>query len=277
MFSDDAIIFVDADSLFFKICCVTQKKSEIRKAIKYSVNTIKRDCMTDNILLAVKGRGNFRSLLYPPYKANRPELEEHVRVALNYAHSYMVEHMDAVPANGMEADDLVSIWANEARETDREFVVAGIDKDLLQIEGCHYNYNKQTTQYIDKDTGHLNLMRQCLTGDSTDNIPGLKGIGPVKANKILDGVQMSDRWTKVCATWEEKKAGSPHTSWRLLKMLESFNEHEDIMNEIALKSETSKRKQDVLPEPKTEDSGVYSVPGRDKRSTPRQDRSVAVR
>ena len=38
----------------------------------------------------------------------------------------------------------VSIWAAEAREEDRPYFVVGIDKDLLQIPGKHYNFAKRT-------------------------------------------------------------------------------------------------------------------------------------
>ena len=277
MFSEDSIVLVDADSLFFKVCCVTKRNTEIRKSIREAINGIRRDCASDNIMMAVKGRGNFRNDLASDYKANRKELDADLRVALNYAHSYMVDELGAIPADGMEADDLVSIWATEARDEGRDYVVAGIDKDLLQIQGDHYNYNKKTHQTISRDEGNLNLMRQCLIGDTADNIAGIKGIGPKKAAKILDGVPMSERWTTVCSTWKEHEAGDPTRSWRLLKMLETFEEYEVIMNAITLKDQTLLRKPNVLQECKEEDSGVYEVSRGDPRRTPREDRGVAVR
>ena len=277
MFSEDSIVLVDADSLFFKVCCVTKRNTEIRKSIRESIKGVRRDCASDNIMMAVKGRGNFRNDLASDYKANRKELDADLRVALNYAHSYMVDELGAIPADGMEADDLVSIWATEASDMGRDYVVAGIDKDLLQIVGAHYNYNKRTHQTVNKDEANLNLMLQCLTGDTADNIAGIKGIGPKKAAKILDGVPMSDRWSVVCSTWKEHKAGDPTSSWRLLKMLETWEEYEGIMNAIELKNKTTIRKQDVLHESEAEDSGVYQVSGGDPRRTPRTDRSVAVR
>ena len=95
-------------------------------------------------------------------------------------------------------------------------------------------------------------MLQCLTGDSSDNIPGIRGIGPKKADKILSGIPMQRRWNRVRAAWRTHKAGNPITSWRLLKMLETFEELDGIESEIA--SKTSKRKQDVCNEEQAQNS-----------------------
>ena len=61
-----------------------------------------------------------------------------------------------------------------------------IDKDLLQIPGRHYNWVSGEHVTVSARDGHLALGRQILSGDPTDNVPGLKGVGPVKAAKYLD-------------------------------------------------------------------------------------------
>ena len=195
-------------------------------------------------MVAVKGHGNFRKDLFPKYKANRKDLDENLKVALTYGHEYMCKKWDAVMADGMEADDLVAIWAYEAREAEAAYVIAGIDKDLLQIPGNHYNFVKKTHQFVDDDKANLNLMLQCLTGDGTDNIPGIKGVGPKTAEKILKGVPMERRWNRIRASWRGYKAGSPDLSYDLLRMLTTWKEYEDIKDRIA--SQTPVRQQDVL-------------------------------
>ncbi|MDD9816698.1 MAG: hypothetical protein OXU61_00955, partial [Gammaproteobacteria bacterium] len=114
-------------------------------------------------------------------------------------------------------------------------VIAGIDKDLKQIPGNHYNFNKQLHEFVDDDNANLNLMLQCLTGDTSDNIPGIKGIGPAKAGKILAGVPMARRWSRVRAAWRRHGAGDPTLSHRLLSMLKSWDELEEIRKECEQK------------------------------------------
>lgn len=231
------LALVDSDSIYFRVCYMTKKKNEIRTNIDSMMNEIMGQCLVpDEMKVAIKGRGNFRKDLYSAYKMNRKELEPAMKEALTYAHSYMVEKWNAVEANGMEADDLVAIWASEARANEDAYVVVGIDKDLKQIPGNHYNFVKREHVFIDDDQAHLLLMTQCLTGDNSDNIPGIKGIGPKKAEKILAGIPSKRRWARVRAAWRAHNAGDPKTSLRLLTMIKSWEEFNDIQEEIKRKA-----------------------------------------
>ena len=239
---------IDADTIYFRAAMVANKKKDIRDIINTTMSDILGQCFCteDEIAVAVKGHGNFRKDLYPAYKANRPALPEATREALNYGHEYMKEHWGAVEATGMEADDLVSIWAYEARESEQQYIIAGIDKDLKQIPGNHYNYKRTEHEFVNDDMANWNLMVQCLTGDSSDNIPGIKGIGPVKAKRILEGVPEHRRWRRVLAAWRGHRAGDPKLSYSLLAMLKSWEEFNDIQSQI--RGETSECKPDVQPE-----------------------------
>lgn len=66
-------------------------------------------------------------------------------------------------------------------------VIGSIDKDLDQITGNHFNFVKGTSYTISPEEGRKKLYLQLLTGDSTDNIPGIPKIGPKKAAKIVEG------------------------------------------------------------------------------------------
>ena len=68
-----------------------------------------------------------------------------------------------------------------------EAFIVSIDKDFDQVEGWHYNFVKKQQYYISKTQGLLNFYMQFLTGDRIDNIIGVKGIGAVKAKKLLEG------------------------------------------------------------------------------------------
>ena len=240
-----ALVLIDADSIYFQ-ASYRLKKNEVRKKIDEVMQDIEAKSFMADQMVAVKGKGNFRKDLYADYKANRNrEYEPEHKAALNYGHQYMVEKYNAVMADGMEADDLVCIWAHEAREMEENFLIAGIDKDLKQIPGHHYNFNKQEFDFVDDDTANYNLMLQCLTGDSGDNIPGLRGIGPKKAAGIIQGVPMDRRWNRVRAAWRKHGGNNPDLSRRLLEMLKSWEEFEDVKAQIAGKASVSE--QDVLP------------------------------
>ena len=256
------LALIDSDSIYFRVACVLVDtkadkfkvrnwKKDMRTSIDYTMRNIEQETMADKMMVAIKGRGNFRNEIAADYKGTRKELHPKVKEALNYGHEYMCDKWEAVMANDMEADDLVAIWAAEAREEEIDYYVVGIDKDLLQIPGNHYNFVKKEHRSVDLDEAHLLLMTQALTGDNADNIPGIKGIGPKKAEKILAGIPMERRWSRVKAAWRGHKAGNPDLSLRLLTMLTSFEELEVARNQF--KRQTPISKPDVLAREEGED------------------------
>jgi 5'-3' exonuclease len=96
----------------------------------------------------------------------------------------MVDNWAAIVSEGEEADDLIAIAATKYGP---ETIVASIDKDMLQIPCRHFNFNRGDWKEVDPFEGIKFFYTQMLTGDRADNIIGLFKIGPVKADKILDG------------------------------------------------------------------------------------------
>lgn len=244
------VMLVDADSIFFKIAYRPASKYKLRqefdkfcREMELEVKNHVHNLFSEDefvVKYAVKGKGNFRKDVYPEYKANRKELDPEIRERLNYLYQHSIDKWNAVPADGMEADDLVCIWAYEAREKEEQYVICGIDKDLKQIPGNHFNYGKRTWDFVDDDKADLCLMLQALTGDGTDNIPGITGVGPKKAEKILSGKPYGKRWARVKAAWRQSQAGDPNVSLRLLKMITTWEELKDVQKEIESKASISK-------------------------------------
>ncbi len=200
-------ILIDADSIYFKLCCCTKREKDIRKGLKQKLKEI-----TDNarhfseeveLFIAVKGVDNFRFSVASDYKGQRKDLEADMKKALNYANNHLIDEYGAVSSTGMEADDLVSIWAHECWANGLTYCVVHIDKDLDIIPGPHYNFDKKEVYSISPDDGFRKFMHQCLTGDRADNIAGIKGIGPKKADKILEGVPANRMWSVVKQSWRE--------------------------------------------------------------------------
>jgi 5'-3' exonuclease len=94
----------------------------------------------------------------------------------------MIKNWEAVVSKGEEADDLIGIAATEGG---KESIVVSIDKDMLQIPCRHYNPNKKEFTVVSDFDGLKFFYTQILTGDRADNIKGLYGVGPKKAEKML--------------------------------------------------------------------------------------------
>lgn len=122
---------------------------------------------------------NFRLKLFPEYKANRVQPKpKHYQVIKDH----LINEWDAIVSLGQEADDALGI--NQTTDT----IICSIDKDLYQIPGEHYNFVTKTFKTVTPEEGIRHFYNQLLTGDRTDNIPGIYGIGPKKAEKLLQGI-----------------------------------------------------------------------------------------
>jgi 5'-3' exonuclease len=151
------------------------------------VNDLKQLCFTDTAKMAVKGNGCFRMDIYPEYKAHRnPDVKK--KQEMNFVpllRQRMVDHGLAVAAHGMEADDYLRIWAEEARAAGEDYVICSIDKDLRCIPGTHYLMHKNERIFMSEADSMRFYYEQLLIGDATDNVKGCIGIGPVRAKKYL--------------------------------------------------------------------------------------------
>jgi hypothetical protein len=125
--------------------------------------------------------GNFREQVAKThkYKGNR-DAQARPKHYKEIA-AYLVEQYNAVYARGHEADDALGI-RNAVLD---KAVVVSLDKDLDQLPGTHYDWVKEKEYVIGKKEGTINFYSQVLSGDATDNIHGLPGIGPVTARKML--------------------------------------------------------------------------------------------
>jgi len=64
-------------------------------------------------------------------------------------------------------------------------IIITVDKDLDNTPGWHYNFVKKEKYWITEEEGIRNFYKQLLTGDAVDNIKGIKGIGPKRAEHLL--------------------------------------------------------------------------------------------
>jgi hypothetical protein len=128
------------------------------------------------------GKKNFRNeiAVTAPYKGNRKSAKpKHYQLLRDY----MESAWDFTMIEDQEADDAIGIAAY-AMEVG-EYCICSIDKDLDMLRGDHYNFVKDERYFITEEEGIKNFYKQLLMGDRVDNIIGIKGIGTVKAERLL--------------------------------------------------------------------------------------------
>ena len=128
------------------------------------------------------GKKNFRNeiAVTAPYKGNRKSAKpKHYQLLRDYMESAWSFTM----IEDQEADDAIGIAAYEMEVG--EYCICSIDKDLDMLRGDHYNFVKDERYFITEEEGIKNFYKQLLMGDRVDNIIGIKGIGTVKAERLL--------------------------------------------------------------------------------------------
>lgn len=167
-------------------CEPTKNKPERepeRIAIYRAIDTldrILRDLAPEEYRLFIGGIGNFRDDLYPAYKANRRDVArpEH----LDAVREFLVREWNAEVVSGYETDDAIAI----AHTGDT--IVCSNDKDFQQLVGKIYNPTKSSIQMVTPEIATFAFYSQMLIGDTSDNVRGVDGIGPVKSRNALWGL-----------------------------------------------------------------------------------------
>ena len=194
-------VLVDGDILAYRAAFATQDGTleDAEEKVDVLLDFVLEETLDfvtpDQYEVYLTGSNNFRFDIAKshPYKGNRkatdkPKYLQHVR-------EYLIKKFGAIVSEGEEADDLIAI---EATRLGPDTIVASIDKDMLQIPCRHFNFNKKEWTTVDEWSGTLFFYTQILTGDDTDNIKGLYGIGPKKADKLLLGCTTEEELWKAC-------------------------------------------------------------------------------
>ena len=131
--------------------------------------------------LFLTGKKCFRREKYSFYKEKRStEKPPH----WHEIREFLVDEWGAVVTDdGYEADD----WIADLARPEYDAIVVSIDKDLNTFEGWKYNPDKRVKFYVTNSTAELWLACQMLIGDTSDNIPGIPGVGKVACVNILSG------------------------------------------------------------------------------------------
>ncbi|QWG12916.1 DNA polymerase I [Bradyrhizobium sediminis] len=150
-----------------------------------------------------KSEITFRNKLYPDYKAHRPPAPDDLipQFAL-IREAVRAFDLPCLEQGGFEADDLIATYAREAGERGATTTIVSSDKDLMQL------VTDKVTMYDtmkDRRIGIPEVIEkfgvppekvvevQALIGDSTDNVPGVPGVGPKAAGTLISVLGSLDR------------------------------------------------------------------------------------
>ena len=140
-------------------------------------------------------RKSFRNEIFPAYKANRPdppdELIPQFPLVRDATRAFRVECLERP---GFEADDLIATYARHALAADMDVMIVSSDKDLMQLVSDRVSMfdalkNRRIGPAEVKEKFGVAPERvvdvQALAGDSTDNVPGVPGIGVKTAAQLI--------------------------------------------------------------------------------------------
>jgi len=155
------------------------------------------DAPTHLAVIFDAGKTTFRNAIYPEYKANRPDPPEDLIPQFPLVRdATRAFNVACVEMANYEADDLIATYARLACEAGAHVTIVSSDKDLMQLVA------DGTVELLDtmknKRIGSAEVMErfgvppskvievQALAGDSTDNVPGVRGIGVKTAAELIN-------------------------------------------------------------------------------------------
>jgi len=147
-------------------------------------------------------RKNFRNDIYKEYKANRSEAPEDLVPQFNYIRqSVKAFNLPSIELLNYEADDLIATYAKKIIEAGAKATIISSDKDLMQLVSAKVRlYDPMKSKVLGekeviekfgvKPTQVIDV--QSLAGDSSDNVPGVPGIGIKTASELINKYKTLD-------------------------------------------------------------------------------------
>lgn len=201
-------LLIDGDILLYKVVAGNQQSVDWGDGVS-TLHTSHQDCIQMmkaimrvwierfdpvDIRIALTGSDNFRKGLADDYKGHRVAPKP---VGFGPLKTWLAEHEKARVIEGIEADDLLAIWATSGKFDDP--IIISDDKDFRQVPGKLFVPRTEELLVISKEDADRWHLHQTLVGDKADNYPGCPGIGEVRASKLLDE---DCSWKNVLAAFE---------------------------------------------------------------------------
>ncbi len=143
------------------------------------------------------GKPTFREKKFKEYKIQRKPMPDDLKTQIPLIKDVIdAYNLKIVEKDGFEADDIIAAFTHRAKKEGLKVIIVTSDKDMLQLvngstkvynpykgEGVYFSSKEVEEQYGVKPKNIVDLLS--LTGDSADNVPGVKGIGEKTARELL--------------------------------------------------------------------------------------------
>lgn len=199
----EEIYIIDGSAYIYRayhaIVPLSNSKGLPTQAVLGFINMVKRLIREKNpqyLAIAFDSRGQvFRHRLYEQYKANRPPMADDLSVQIPFIKRFVAAaNLTTLEEPDVEADDIIASMVEKFTPMGYKVVIVSGDKDLLQlISEDVVMWDPMKDKVMDQEAVQLKygvrpdqlLDLFALIGDSSDNIPGVPGVGPKTAGKLI--------------------------------------------------------------------------------------------
>ena len=165
------------------------------KLLEDSKSKDNKDKPTHFAVIFDSARKNFRNEIYSDYKGNRSDAPDDLIPQFEYIRkSVLAFNLPSIELLNYEADDLIATYVEQILEKGAKATIVSSDKDLMQLYKKNVRiYDPMKNKFIDDEDVNKKfgvkadkvIDVQALAGDSTDNVPGVPGIGVKTAAELI--------------------------------------------------------------------------------------------
>lgn len=204
--AQNPLVLVDGSSYLYRAFHafppLTNKQGEPTGAMYGVLNMLKSliaQVEPSHIAVVFDAKGKtFRDELFEQYKSHRPPMPDELRSQIQPLHT-MIKALGIplLSIEGVEADDVIGTLAVQASQAGKHVLISTGDKDMAQLVNDHIMLiNTMNNTLLDREgviekygiPPELIIDYLALLGDSSDNIPGVKGVGEKTAIALLQGI-----------------------------------------------------------------------------------------
>lgn len=260
------ILIIDGSSLIYRVYYalppLKTKNGELTNALYGFIRILLKaveDFNPDLVGVAFdRPEPTFRHVIYKEYKAKRPPMKDDLKAQIPWIREFLrLNDIPLLEEPGYEADDIIATIVNKYKD-DLKYILSG-DLDLLQLVSDKtflIHPQKGITEFTIYDPKAVKdrfgvepykiPLYKVLVGDESDNIPGVNGIGPKKASKILEKISSVDEFKSKIKVLDSDLRELIEKNWNIIERNLELVTLKNIDKDLILKPFEIKRDEKVI-------------------------------